>query len=63
MANNHLHDAINISNGVNNFLSTNPTTLNLSSLVSVCVCGGGVAAESQLTVRDTDRLSVNKRIN
>ena len=54
---------------MNNFLSTNPTTLNLSSLVSVSgggvgVGGGGVgrqsAAQSQLTVRDNDRLSDNK---
>ena len=54
---------------MNNLLSTNPTTLNLSSLVSVRSGGGGrrgsgeSAAESQSTVRDTDRLSDDKLIN
>ena len=44
---------------MNNFLSTNPTTLNFSALVSV-EGGGEGAAESQLRVRETDRLSDNK---
>ena len=44
---------------MNNFLSTNPTTLNLGSLVSVRGAGEG-AAESQFRVRDTDGLSDNK---
>ena len=52
---------------MNNFFSTNPTTLNLSSLISVRGWGGGGGGGGrggggvqQLTVRDTDRLSDNK---